>query len=87
MAKFKVLHCITERTSVQPVSSKGENGGVQVVMKQVTEPVSAGFFGVEDVSIGDVIEITEPRLVAKAQAHEWLEEVKARKKAKKKASS
>lgn len=86
MAKFEVLSCKTEVEYLQKKRVVDKEGNLHIRETLLTRPNSPGFYGVENVNVGDVIEITDARLADKARRNPDLKEVKdaAKKKAKKK---
>ncbi len=74
---FEVLHCITEVTYMKRKRVTNKEGHNLIVEYQAIEKIKPGFYGVEDVHIGDVIEITDQRLATKASHNDWLKKVDA----------
>ena len=87
MAKFEVLFCHTEVTYMQKKRVTDKEGSTHIREVQMTKPVTPGFYGVEDVKVGDIIEFTDPRRIGKAQRNPMLKEVKQAPKAKAKAKA
>lgn len=84
MAKFEVVNCITHVEYIQKQRVMDKEGSVHIREVVCEKDVSPGFYGVEDVKVGDVIEITKPHLAEKARRNPDLKEVE--KKSKKKAA-
>ena len=84
MAKFEVLFCRTEVSFMQKRRVTDKEGSVHLREVQMTKPVSPGFYGVENVKVGDIIEFNDPRRIGKAQRNPMMKEVKDAPKKKKK---
>jgi len=86
MAKFKVLETIEQVSYVEKKKRRGKFGWVWVE-QEVTECISPGAYGHEDIKVGDILEING-HLADKARRNPMFEEVKevSKKKTKKKAS-
>ena len=76
MAKFEVLHCITEVEYFQKRRTVDKEGSVHLRQELMHKTVKPAAYGCEDIHIGDIIEITKPHLVMKARNNPWFQEVK-----------
>ena len=83
MASFEVIHCHTEVTYFQKKRVVDKEGSLHIRQIEMTKPVKAGFYGVEDVKVGDVIQLTGV-MAEKARNNPDLKEVAAKKKVSKK---
>lgn len=77
MAKFEVLNCKTHVEYMQRKRVVDKEGNLHIREVQMEKPISPGFYGVENVKVGDVIEIADERLADKARNNPDLKEVKA----------
>ncbi len=75
MAFFEVLHCITTVTYMTKKRHVDKQGNLHINEIENTRTIKPGFYGVEDVHIGDVIEIKDDRLAEKASQNDWLKKV------------
>jgi phosphoribosylformylglycinamidine (FGAM) synthase PurS component len=83
MAHFEVVDCISEVTYMVKSRVLDKQGSLHLIETQQTKTIKPGFYGVEDVKIGDVIEIKDERLAGKAGRNPMLKKVDAPAKKKK----
>lgn len=76
MAKFRVGQLRTEAHVIRRTQVRGKNDLVRIVEQEQLVTIKPGAYGHENLTKGDVIEITDSHLITKARSNPTFSEVK-----------